>query len=273
MKAVKKVSQSKFVNLFGRSADETHGGTFEPAGGAVASVMTENALPRPTRIALFKRTSYIFPVFILAVLVLLQTHVTAQTRRPTPTPTPDIPVVVSRDDELPETPFEEDVNELSESETDDDSIELPRQTLPPPADRTESTESKKQKRMMMYLDLLTKTEQRATLLRQQVFEILEKQNSVTAKLKQTEYLLRPEVITSATALSGSLRPEDLREQRKAALETEKANYEAMLRQIEASRANLEDSLQKAELLVERVRSKFEIAVEAALNEDDEIEQQ
>ncbi len=207
-------------------------------------------------------------VFMFSFLFF--TQINAQTTRPSPTPRQDIPQVVSRDDDLTNRPDEADVNEISESIDSSDTVNLPRQnsTNPPKEESTEIT-TKKQKQMMLYLDLLTKTEQRAAGLRQQVFEMLERQNETNAKLKQTEYLLRPEVITSATALSGSLRPEDLRDQRKATLELEKANLEATLRQIEASRSNLEENLRKAELLVERIRLRFEKAVDDALNEDEE----
>lgn len=196
----------------------------------------------------------------------------AQAQRPTPTPQRDLPVIVSRDADLDDAvPAERDGNEVVDGSERDDTIELPAPTEPASeSDASVEPSSQAQKRMLLYLDLLTKTEQRAATLRRQVFELLEKQNDVSAKLRQLEYLLRPEVISATTALSGSLRPEDLRDQRRESLEAEKAGLETMLRQIEASRSGLEDSLRKAELLVERIRAKFETAVEAALDEEDRI---
>jgi hypothetical protein len=205
---------------------------------------------------------------ILLFFILLSSPIYAQTKKTTPTPNSEIPKVVSRDNDSEKTI--EDVNEISDSSTSNNTISLPN---PKPLSRplTNEVSTENQQKMILYLNLLTKTEERASSLRKQLFEMIEKQNSITTKIKQLEYLLRPEIIASSTALTGSLRPEDLREQRKQSLELEKSNIEQLLLQIENSRANLEENVRKADALVEKIRVRFDVIVDTALREEEDLE--
>lgn len=202
----------------------------------------------------------VISLFLLAILT-----VSAQNERPRPTvtPTPFEPEVVSRDSDL-----ENSVREITRdpavtgqdvpSPVQTDRARVPRLGL-------EALSKEEQSRLLLYLDILTKMEQRAESLRGQLIAMIEKQNNVTTKIQQVDYNLRPEVIAGYTALTGSFRPEDLRDQRKAELEIEKANLENLLRQIDSSIQSLEDNLRRADTMVERVRSAFEAVLEAALS--------
>jgi hypothetical protein len=128
---------------------------------------------------------------------------------------------------------------------------------------------KKQKRLAMNLDILTKAEQRAESLRKQLYEMVEKEASVRTRLEQISFDARPEMIERSTAFSGSLRPEELRDQRKKSLEAEKRNLESLLTQIQTSRASLEENVQKADFLVEKVRLKLDKEIDDALVEEKE----
>ena len=125
----------------------------------------------------------------------------------------------------------------------------------------------KQKRLLLNLDILTRAEQRSESLRKQVFEMLEKENAVKTKLDSLEWDLRPEVIERSTALIGSLRPEELRASRKKSLESERVNLQALLTEIQRARATLDQSLQRADALVEKLRNKFEKEIDTALEDD------
>lgn len=125
----------------------------------------------------------------------------------------------------------------------------------------------KQKKLLLNLDILTRAEQRSESLRKQLFEIIEKENEVKQKLNDLEYQSRPEVIERNMALVGSLRPEDLREQRRKSLENDKTNMRALLTQIQTTRANLEDSTVKADALVEKLRFKLEKEIDDALSDE------
>jgi hypothetical protein len=125
----------------------------------------------------------------------------------------------------------------------------------------------KQKRLAMNLEILTKAEQRVESLRKQSFDMLDKETSIKTKLEQIENDLRPESIDRNIAFQGSMRPEELRAARKRNLEAERGNLQNMLAEVQRTRSNLELSVQKAELLVEKLRTKLEAEIDEALKDD------
>ena len=128
---------------------------------------------------------------------------------------------------------------------------------------------KKQKRLAMNLDILTKAETRAESLRKQLFEMVEKEASVRMRLEQISFDARPEMIERSSAFVGSLRPEEIRDQRKKSLDAEKRNLESLITQIQISRTSLEENVQKADFLVEKVRLKLDKEIDAALADEKE----
>ncbi|MGI8543240.1 MAG: hypothetical protein ACR2MD_07125 [Aridibacter sp.] len=207
-------------------------------------------------------------VFLLTV-IFASCEIYAQ--NPTPTPIRSVPEIISQDDDL----------ELIEQDSD---IQSPTQVEISPTDkkykdlsaRLKSLENRKtgdydaeQKKLLLSLDILTKTEERAENLRKKLIELIEKETEIKSKLEAVEYNLKPQNIERSTAMYGSLRPEDIRDQKKNNLETEKRNLEALLAQIQASRLNLEESVRKADLWVEKVRLKFEKEIDKALDINDE----
>jgi len=125
----------------------------------------------------------------------------------------------------------------------------------------------KQKRLAMNLEILTKAEQRVESLRKLSYEMLDKENSIKTKLEQIENDLRPEMIDRSLAFQGSLRPEEVKAARKKNLEAERTNLQNMLTEAQRTRSNLDLNVQKAELLVEKLRTKLEADIDAALKDD------
>jgi hypothetical protein len=210
------------------------------------------------------RVSAANPLFFTTVFLFsLIGSVTAQAPLPTSTPTPNTPEVVSRDDVRESLPTTAKTNRTARpvpkpvSEPD---IELPRTNASP----YNINLSEAQKKLILYLDILTKTESRAETLRSRLFEMIEKENKIRSYLRQLDFGLRDEQIQNSAALSGSLRPEKVREQRARSLNADKRSQEQLLRQIVSSRRNLETSLLGADRLVDMVRRKFELFVEQAL---------
>jgi len=128
---------------------------------------------------------------------------------------------------------------------------------------------RQQKRLLMNLDILTRAEQRSDSLRKQVFEMIDKESALRSRLEQIQYDIRPEVVDRTTQIAGSLRPEEVRENRRKSLAAEKANLESLLTQVQTTRAGLETSLQKAEQMVEKLRAKAEKEIDDSLTKDDE----
>lgn len=215
-----------------------------------------------TAIRLRKRLNF---ALISALLVLAFALTSpAQTIPPSPTPTPDadMPAVVSRDDDI-EALIRERTRQNRQAEPGPQ--ESPDENAP--ALSLDALSDAEQKKLIFYLDVLTKLEQRAESLRSQLIDMIEKQNGVSTKLQQVEYNLRPEVISSYTSLSGSFRPEDLRDQRQSELEIEKKNLENLLGQMDTAITSLENNLRRADQMAESVRTAFEAVLAEALYND------
>ena len=133
-------------------------------------------------------------------------------------------------------------------------------------------EDEKQKRLLTNLDILTKSEQRAEELRKQRFDLIEKENTIRQRLDQIDVEMRPEMIERSVATVGSMHPEELREAKRKSLDGEKRNLQSLLTEITATRSNLDQSVQKADALVEKIRAKLEKDIDDALdpnNPDDQ----
>jgi hypothetical protein len=65
-------------------------------------------------------------------------------------------------------------------------------------------------------------------------------------------------------LAGSLRPEELRDARRKSLEAERRNLQALLTEVQATRANLDQTVLRADAMVEKLRLKLEKDIDDAL---------
>lgn len=132
-----------------------------------------------------------------------------------------------------------------------------------------STYDEKQKRLLLNLDILTRAEQRSESLRKQLFEMIEKENSVKSRLEQIEFDIRPEMIERTLQLAGSMKPEEIRDNRRRSLAAERTNLQALLTEIQSTRANLSFNLQKSELMVEKLRAKLEKDIDDSFLKDED----
>lgn len=227
---------------------------------------------------------------VIGSFASLNSEIAAQTTRknksktgtakgqPTPTPVQSIPEIISRAEDL------QNDNQVVES------LPAPPQNVENPVDASDKTNNRikelnarvknleatkkdpyeeKQKRLLLNLDILTRAEQRAETLRKQMFEIIEKESAIRTRLDNIESDIRPEIIERQVAFSGSLRPEELRDQRRKSLENEKRNLQNLLTDIQNTRTSLETNVQKADQLVEKLRFKLEKDIDDALADDTE----
>lgn len=215
---------------------------------------------------------FAFSVAILgAVVAAAQTQPRPRTARPTSTPNNE-PAVISRADDFPdETGTQRIILEPAENT---DPAET-KKTIEALQERIRQLESgrqadpdAKQKRMLLNLDILTRAEQRVESLRKQVFDMIEKENSIQSRMETLEIEARPEMVDRGVAFTGSLRPEELREARTRQLAAERTKLQNLLLEVQKNKANLEANILKAEDLVERLRTKLEKDIDEALKEDD-----
>ncbi|HXD33384.1 MAG TPA: hypothetical protein VN643_19840 [Pyrinomonadaceae bacterium] len=83
-------------------------------------------------------------------------------------------------------------------------------------------------------------------LRAQLAEVKTQQTDLQLRLQTLDEALKPENIQNSLAGVGSTRPEDLREQRRRQLETEKAGVVAQLERLSLSQRRLENAVAAAE---------------------------
>jgi chromosome segregation ATPase len=100
-------------------------------------------------------------------------------------------------------------------------------------------------------------EQLAESLRSQLRDVIAKESELQTRLQQIDEDLKPENIQRSIALIGSLRPEELREQRRQQLEKDRASVSAQLDAIAGSRTRLESSIARAEAEADRERTAVE----------------
>lgn len=220
-----------------------------------------------------------FGVVVFCLVGVLAVQVRSQTPRKQPTPTPrtETPQIVSRADDFPSndqiiSPEPIDI----QSGTLDEKIEEVGKRLKELGKRLSTLESSKenqydqmQKRLLLNLDILTRSEQRSETLRKQLFELIEKENEIRAKLDQIEIQIRPEVIERVVSSAGSLRPEELREQRRKSLELERESLTSLLGEISTNKVNLQTNVEKSDQLVEKLRTKLEKEIDEALIDKDD----
>ena len=121
------------------------------------------------------------------------------------------------------------------------------------AARGEAAPAGKQNPIAQNLDLLSRAEQRAEVMRRQLLELTEKETSYRTRMMQLDDDMRPDSIDRSLSGVGTTRMSDLRDLRRRQLENERRGVEILLGQASTSRARLEDDLKQADALVARMR--------------------
>lgn len=123
-------------------------------------------------------------------------------------------------------------------------------------DSTQSDPSNdKQKRISQNLELLSRAEQRAEVMRKQLIELIEKETSFRTRLVQIEEDSRPDSIDRSISLIGTTRTPELRDVRRRVLENERKGFESLLNLTSQSRLRLEDDVRQADALVSKLRQR------------------
>lgn len=100
---------------------------------------------------------------------------------------------------------------------------------------------------------LARIEEHAEKLRTQLNDVMEKQDTLQKRAVQIDFDLQPENIERALAGVGTTHPEDLREQRRRQLETEKTSVRTQLDRLATERTRLEQAISSAEAEADHIR--------------------
>lgn len=127
----------------------------------------------------------------------------------------------------------------------------------------------KRKTLLLNLDILSRAEGRSEALRKQLFEMIEKENSVKTRLDQIDVDIRPENIERTLRLAGSMKPEEVRESRRKSLEAERGNLQSLLSEIQNTKSTINLNLQRSDAIVEKIRLKLEKDIDDSFLKDDD----
>ncbi len=128
------------------------------------------------------------------------------------------------------------------------------------------TLTEKQQRLIVGMELLTRTEQRVVTLQKSQAELTEKLNSTRSRLDNVETQLRPRNVNNSTTYAGTTETEELRESRRHKLERERTTLSQLDTQIQGNLIETSNTLRDAQALAERLRKTFLPQVERELYE-------
>ena len=119
-------------------------------------------------------------------------------------------------------------------------------------------------RSLVDLERLSRAEQRSAQLRSELHDTLSKESDLQARAEDLDYALKPENIERATPIYGSTHPEEMREQRRRQLQSERERVQKQLDQLAANRARLEQAIAASDVEAERLRKRLDAADAAAV---------
>ena len=117
---------------------------------------------------------------------------------------------------------------------------------------------------MVDLERLSRAEQRSAQLRAELSGTQAKKAELAAHLEDVEFALKPENIERATAGYGTTRPEEMREQRRRQLESERTRTQQQLDQLNASESRLQQAIATSDAEVDRLQKKLDATDRAAI---------
>jgi len=105
---------------------------------------------------------------------------------------------------------------------------------------------------------MTQEEQRAEGLEEQLFSIAKEEANLQAQLDEVNEQLRPENIDQLP-ISGSLRPEAVRESTRRRLTNKQSRIQTQLQLLEQSRTRIHSSISVTDMLIQNLRMQMQAA--------------
>lgn len=123
----------------------------------------------------------------------------------------------------------------------------------------------KQRELTANLDLLSRAEDRAGVLRKQLLELIEKDTFYKSRLAQLDEDSRPENVERVLSGVGTTRTPELRDSRRRSLEIERRGLESLVLVTSQTRPRLEEDLRQALAIVTRLRQRLLPLVEKEID--------
>jgi predicted nucleic acid-binding Zn-ribbon protein len=151
-------------------------------------------------------------------------------------------------------------------EQDPDAMKKTIRTLSTQVDKLNDklSQMEESQRSLVDLERLSRAEARSAALRTELRDVQTKEADLEARAEDVDYALKPENIERATAGYGTVHPEEVREQRRRQLESEKQRIRKQLDQLATSHARLDEAIATSDAEIDRLREKLKAADEAAI---------
>jgi len=124
------------------------------------------------------------------------------------------------------------------------------------------TQMEESQRSLVDLERLSRAESRSAALRAELRDVQAKEADLEAKAEQIDYDLKPENIERSTSGYGTTHPEEVREQRRRQLESEKQRLRRQLDQLAISHTRLDEAIATSDAEIDRLHKKLDAADQA-----------
>ena len=162
----------------------------------------------------------------------------------------------------------ENANQPSQQATDQDPEAMKKtiRTLSTKVDKLNEklSQMEESQRSLVDLERLSRAEQRSSQQHAELNDLEAKASNLQARLEDIDYALKPENIERSTAGYGTTRPEELREQRRRQLESERQRVQKQLDLLASGRTRLEQAIASTDAEVDRLHKKLDAADQAAI---------
>jgi len=116
--------------------------------------------------------------------------------------------------------------------------------------------TEKQQKLIMGLQLLASAEQILASRQRFQIELVERQTTTRTRLAQIERDITPQGVDRSVTFEGTTRTDELRENRRNSLGSERTALQTLLQQINSTLADTNDAVREAQTLVTRLRRQY-----------------
>ena len=125
--------------------------------------------------------------------------------------------------------------------------------------------SEKQQKILLAFEVLNRAEQRLEILQKFQIELTQKDGEIKTRIAQVEEELFPGGIDRSVAMIGTTRGDEVRENRRRTLETERRSLQNLTAQINRNLQQTNEEMRQAENLVQTLRRKILPQIEGEIS--------
>lgn len=126
--------------------------------------------------------------------------------------------------------------------------------------------SERHQKLLLGFEILNKSEQRLEILQKFQIELVEKESALKTRLAQLETEIRPESIDRSVTFVGTTQTDELRENRRQYLISERNNLQSLIAQIRNNLSETSSELRRAESFVQNLRRKILPQIEMEMSD-------